>query len=788
MAANIPSIHRVIVREVHDVEPLLRLETSSGITSLVMEVCVSDGCIHYGSGWAGGCPVPSHLSAQELLEAYCGGHTKILGDGVKRSIAKLSSCLTAANIHVPLSIDWSSAVRESPLGNVDVFTGRFPHDSAQRVDLINGVTEAMSVLEGLLPSLQEHLSALGTLKDVSAVTLRYFHLNTTPGDADWGPTQPPLKANSIGLVKGALIVPFTRRRVGEPALLPSVGLGSRMRPTLVDPVQTYLSPLARMIHRHSVLEQAQLLKQQCLITPLLRYPSFLSDQGKEFVSGLRFKLEVEGDNDASTEIGLKVVRSTLRAVASALAQITAPHSEDKSKLPNIQRIVAGSILSRLRSVTLVWAPSEHPCCTRESLSTVSGDLFAVSDGGRLRVILGQCGRGVSDSEVFAAMWTETVRMESDRLVGQFKGIVATFQQKLSAHFPSADLVLSNFSELVQPSSLGRCLFPEWRLHQLATYIYEESLLVLDPLTKGLSIGWDTTLGRSLRDVIRTVTIEPPMWGPTLPCTSVASVGSTSPAVLRIDGGEVRFHPQSLGLPVAPLSVRESELYIKSVSVTAREVAGQLIQKVSAVDGRIDSLVDTKRPFAPWCSLVPRTSWQVTASTVCTLVLRERNILGEELGHELMARNLRQLSEAWSSQGGSMEGVPYSTLNDRRMTMVTSMGIPGCVPKHALPTSLSLRLYRLQSNVPQLIQTIPDGAGPLKDITFSTKTKTTQQSAVFPMWPLGAPSSPLRATCTVATFRVPKQPGVYFVVPLLDNQRLDMGSVYTMKVVAPKLDN
>ena len=143
-----------------------------------------------------------------------------------------------------------------------------------------------------------------------------------------------------------------------------------------------------------------------------------------------------------------------------------------------------------------------------------------------------------------------------------------------------------------------------------------------------------------------------------------------------------FHPQALGLPVAPLDVRESEFYIKLVSVTAREVAGQLIQAVSAVDDGIEGLVDTKRPFAPWCSLVPRTPWQVVASSECSLVLRERNILGEELGHELMARNLRQLSEAWRAQGGSMEGLPYSTLNDRRMTMASSMGIPSCVPKHA----------------------------------------------------------------------------------------------------------
>eukprot|EP00658_Telonema_sp_P-2_P031114 TRINITY_DN23358_c0_g1_i2.p1 TRINITY_DN23358_c0_g1~~TRINITY_DN23358_c0_g1_i2.p1 ORF type:complete len:186 (-),score=29.13 TRINITY_DN23358_c0_g1_i2:2-559(-) len=173
-------------------------------------------------------------------------------------------------------------------------------------------------------------------------------------------------------------------------------------------------------------------------------------------------------------------RSTLSS-SSAASDVykRQPYSVDKGKLPNIQCIVAGRVLSRLRSVTLVWAPSEQPSCTRESLSIVSGDLFAVSDGGRLRVVLGQCGCGVSDSEVFEAMWAETVRMESDRLVGQFKGIVATFQQKLAAHFPSADLVLSNFSELVQPSSLGRCMFPEWRLHQLATYIYEESVLVLD---------------------------------------------------------------------------------------------------------------------------------------------------------------------------------------------------------------------------------------------------------------------------------------------------------------------
>eukprot|EP00658_Telonema_sp_P-2_P015745 TRINITY_DN16085_c0_g1_i1.p1 TRINITY_DN16085_c0_g1~~TRINITY_DN16085_c0_g1_i1.p1 ORF type:complete len:323 (-),score=39.28 TRINITY_DN16085_c0_g1_i1:208-1176(-) len=307
-------------------------------------------------------------------------------------------------------------------------------------------------------------------------------------------------------------------------------------------------------------------------------------------------------------------------------------------------------------------------------------------------------------------------------------------------------------------------------------------------TKGLSIGWDTTLGRSLRDVIRKVTIEPPMWGPTLPCTSVASVGSTSPAALRIDRGEVRFIPQALGLPVAPLSVRESEFYIKSISVTAREVAGQLIQNVSVVDDSIDALVDTKRPFAPWCSLVPRASWTVAASSVCTLVLRERNILGEELGQELMARNLRQLSEAWGSQGGSMEGLSYSTLNARRMTMASSMGVPSCIPKHALPTSLNLALYRLQSNVPQLIQTIPDGTGAFKDITISTKTQSAHQSAVFPMCPLGAPSSPLSATCTVASFRVPKQPGTYFIVPMLDNQRLDMGSVYTMKVVVPEPDN
>eukprot|EP00658_Telonema_sp_P-2_P010513 TRINITY_DN13963_c0_g1_i1.p1 TRINITY_DN13963_c0_g1~~TRINITY_DN13963_c0_g1_i1.p1 ORF type:complete len:824 (-),score=113.58 TRINITY_DN13963_c0_g1_i1:146-2617(-) len=171
MVGTMPSIHRVTVREVHDVEPLLRLETTGGVTSLVMEVCIHDGCIHYGGGWADGCPAPPHLSAQELLETYCGGNIKVLGDSMKSDIAKLSATLTAANIHVPLSIDWSSAVRESPLGNVDVFAGRFPHDSAQRVDLINGVTEAMSVLEGLLPSLQGHLSGLGTLKAVS-----YTHL------------------------------------------------------------------------------------------------------------------------------------------------------------------------------------------------------------------------------------------------------------------------------------------------------------------------------------------------------------------------------------------------------------------------------------------------------------------------------------------------------------------------------------------------------------------------------------------------------------------------------------
>eukprot|EP00744_Colponema_vietnamica_P004095 GILI01006169.1.p1 GENE.GILI01006169.1~~GILI01006169.1.p1 ORF type:complete len:1445 (+),score=268.07 GILI01006169.1:164-4336(+) len=662
------------------------------------------------------------------------------------------------------------------------------------------------------------------------------------------PSPKPLDPSSGPTLTADLLLPLTaadvvaKYREGSEVIIPfcSLGLGRPYRrgdgtlalePILIDPLATYLSPLTHAISAAGAKHSAQSLKDMYLLQPMRdtlakTTGGKLPDGVAEFCRSLRFKLELE---DPSSYDLIPNVQVALQNLASILADVArslpAPSSADalNTSLPNYSPInafstlesdphtivpmaMARNLFGTVRSVTVIMAPSGMKGYTRRvpNGSSGTGKNESIGDGAKIVLVVSPT-EGFQYSAIRQQLWVDTLRIEMARVPQVLQATMSDFRHQLATYFPTIDFAMNFIAPLLTgptPISPAMAEANPSLLHEYITTaekaLYRSELIklasaptpvpsmILQPLIKGLAVGWDTTLGTRLREVIKVVSIAIPM-APPLPDISF-SPATGRPRCITFDAtsGSVSYECPALYYP-PPCSAR----HVSELLLGAEAIAGQLL---TAVNDTIDlsSSVEMGKAFAPFCTVryvscfakhpfdhshQADSLWRATAGQQVHFVLQTKNILNLTLGEGLVQYNKAQ-----------------AVALQRELTEALTSEIAGQTGR----IEVGRRLKQIQRRVAALGHSVKVSATPLEAVRVFTK-RTSSQAYPEHQIEIGADGlgtgednssflptnftvKPLGASAIAIAFDAPKAAGLVSVRLTLYGTTIDCGSGLQLEVL------
>ena len=438
-----------------------------------------------------------------------------------------------------------------------------------------------------LPALDDSNNRATVLAALDTILTKGLHYGIVDGlfplleDALAGITEQQLSvvAPTSSLVYSHIVFRYQELPADERPAVVSTTEGSQsiiisFSKTRVADVLKTVQPLTQLVLRDSVVVQVHLLRD-----------AFLAKE-----PDMKFKLEIEGTTLDKFPLGS--LQFLLTNVTSALKTLRGL----KNTVYGFSTAyhVGDVVSSTLRAIMVLYSTK------RPSVAKLNGSklMLCITPNDVPTV-----------SAIVDAVRHDIVEAEIARVTANLSTLFSDLAQRLATYLPSATLV-------VDLPSMSACVDHEDTLAAIKLLAHDHSAHVIQPLIKGLSMGWDTKLGAVVRKHVKQVHV-------------VLCTGHNS--ALTLHPGGVLVYDVSLlsgqSTPTMPTFKSAASQLQSNGLLSAQEIASTLFLQLLLVDKTILKMVDRTKAFACWCEIQGAHTKQVSAgSTRCTFSIIAKNIL------------------------------------------------------------------------------------------------------------------------------------------------------------------
>nr|CCC50939.1 putative ankyrin-repeat protein, fragment [Trypanosoma vivax Y486] len=304
----------------------------------------------------------------------------------------------------------------------------------------------------------------------------------------------------------------------------------------------------------------------------------------EQMNGAALDFKLEAENSGLHEMPLHLLKEMLKATVEAVVSLIAIDSAEVHVLHS-SSIVSKSLASTMRRISLLFSTKRSP-------------LAKYSHGELLLCFNKQS--APSQSDIYNCLREGAVAFEIDKLKRTLLSLLAAASNQLNMCLPSVPLVMDSPSIMHQGDS-------EFLLSTLSVLCHEHGSLVLEPLIKGVTVGWDRELGDIVRQHVRQVKL-----------------------MLEFNGNaSCELHDSGNFVYRCPLHCVERGLHgtFSWHLLSSQQIASLLLVQLFAVNPDVGKHVNTSKPMACWTQVHGCCTRLVDAgSTSCSVTIAPRSML------------------------------------------------------------------------------------------------------------------------------------------------------------------